>query len=322
MSGNRKFLIAAFLVPALLFLLVFLLFPLGLGFYLSFLDSGRGALDESFSAPFVEFSNYRDVFLFHDGAWREGLWDAVRNTIVYTACVSAGTIALGLMGALLIFRRFKGHSLARTLLLLSWIVPSYVVGVLWGFMWQQEEGIINTLLFDILRFDIFSGWFGVQWDYTLSGELLRPRWLTGENTIWAIIIPAIWHYWPFAMIMFFAGLSAVPREIYEAAELDGAGKSERFFYITLPVLRPVLFLVLLQSLITSVYSFNMVSMMFGSGAGFPGKYGDLIMTYLFRATFQMWNPGTGMALSTLLMGVMAVAVVMWYHSFRKDMKNV
>lgn len=320
-SFNKKRFAALFMSPAFVGLTLFLLLPLVLGVVLSTLESNKSTLEQSFSAPFVGLANYQEALFAGDAPGRKGLWDALRNSVIYTVCVTAGTIILGMMGALLVNRPFRGRTVARTLLLFSWIVPSYVAGMLWGFMWQQDEGIVNTLLFDVIHFDVISGWFGVHWDYTAVGALLKPRWLTGENTIWAIIIPTIWRFWPFAMVMFLAGLGAIPRETYEAAEMDGASKTEQFFHITLPILRPVWILIILQSLVTNVYSFNLVIMMFGNGAGFPGKHGDLLMTYVFRTAFQMWNFGMGAALSTLLMGLMVVVVFLWYRSFREEIQN-
>jgi multiple sugar transport system permease protein len=319
--GRKKSTLVLFLAPSMGVLLLLLLLPVVLGMGLSLLESNKSTLEQSFSAPYVGFSNYREAFWSVDTTARRGLWDAVRNSVIYTVCVTAGTILLGMAGALLVHRNFRGRTVARTLLLFSWIVPSYVAGMLWGFMWQQDEGIINTLLFDVIHFDVLSGWLGVHWDYALTGELVKPRWLTGENTIWAIIVPTVWRFWPFAMIMFLAGLSSIPRETYEAAEMDGASKAEQFFYVTLPILRPVWILIILQSMVVNVYSFNLVIMMFGNGAGFPGKHGDLLMTYVFRTTFQMWNFGMGAALSSMLMGLMVVVIFLWYRSFRGDIQN-
>lgn len=320
LPGSRK-IIFWFLAPSLVALLLFLLLPLLMGGFLSFFESSKGVLEQSFSAPFAGLGNYREALSGGEYPIRKGLWDALRNSIVYTSCVTFGVVVLGMCGALLVNRPFKGRAAARTLLLFSWIVPSYVVGMLWGFMWQQDDGIINTLLFDFFNLDVVSGWFGAHWDYDALGVLQKPRWLTGENTIWAIIIPTIWRFWPFAMVMFLAGLGSIPAEVYEAAEMDGATKGEQFLHITIPMLRPVLILIILQSLVINIYSFNIVIMMFGNGAGFPGKYGDLLMTYVFRNSFQMWNFGVGTALGTMLMAFMVVAVTLWYRTFREDIQN-
>jgi multiple sugar transport system permease protein len=310
-----------FLAPTIISMLILHLFPLVQGILLGFLESNKSTIEQYLGAPWIGLKNYTDLLFNSESSVRQGLWDALRNTFIYSVFVIGGTIIIGLLAAMLVHREFKGRSVARTLLLFSWIVPSYVVGMLWGFMWQQEEGIVNTLIFDVLNFDVWSTWFGVTWQYSDAGILIKPRWLTGENTIWAIVIPTIWRYWPFAMIMFLAGLSSIPKEIYEAAEIDGSGKVEQFFQITLPLLNPVMAVLILNGLITNVYSFNIVIMMFGNGAGFPGKHGDLLMTNIFRNSFQMWNFGVGAAMSTVLMAVMVFVVFIWYKAFREDLSG-
>jgi len=310
-----------FVLPAFLGMLLLHLFPLIQGLWLSFLDSNKSTIEQYLGAPWAGLDNYYTLLLDSESVVRQGLWDAFRNTVVYTVFVTIGTMLLGLAGALLVHRNFRGRGVARTLLIFSWIVPSYVVGIVWGFMWQQEEGIINVFLFEIIHWDVISSWFGATWDYDALGNLIKPRWLTGENTIWAIIIPTIWRFWPYSMIMFLAGLSAVPQEVYEAAEIDGSNRVERFFFITLPLLKPVWMLLILNGLINNVYSFNIVVMMFGNGAGFPGKHGDLLMTNIFRNSFQMWNFGMGAAMSTMLMMFMVMLVFLWYRNFREDLSH-
>ena len=117
----------------------------------------------------------------------------------------------------------RGQKVVRTLMLTPWIVPSYVVAVLWGFMWQSDVGIVNKVL--------------VDYTHLLSD---RPVWLLGPHTMWAIIIPSVWRGLPFAMLIFLAGLQALPKELYEAAAIDGAGALRRFRYITLPLMRPLI----------------------------------------------------------------------------------
>lgn len=307
----------SFLFPLFFFFIVFFL-PLLLGVGISFFHNEKSLVDFFESASFTGFSNYRDLFFSENNSFLNGFLDSLRNTIIYTLCVSVGCIVLGLSGALIVRENFKGVNFVRFFLLLSWVVPTYIVGILWGFMWQQNEGIVNILLFDILHFDVISSFLGATWEYTSAGDLIKPRWLSGSNTIWAIIIPTIWRSWPIYMMMFFVGLSSLPKETYEAAELEGAGKLDCFFQITLPQLRPVFALAILQSVVLNMYSFNLVAMMFGNGSGFPGKYGDLLMTFIYRITFQTWNFGLGAALSTFFMGLMLFVIFFWYRLFRED----
>jgi multiple sugar transport system permease protein len=177
-------------------------------------------------------------------------------------------------------------------------VPSFVVAVLWEFMWQRDAGIVNKVLVD------YTG---------ILSE--RPTWLLGENSMWAIIVPSIWRGIPFAMLIFLAGLQAIPRELNEAAALDGAGPWRRFRHITLPLLRPLLAIQLLFGVIYSAYQFTIPFVMLGSN---PGPSADLMMTLIQRQSFSNNLFGYGAAVSTLLMLAMVVWVGIWYAAFRRD----
>ncbi|MCX5726611.1 MAG: sugar ABC transporter permease [Candidatus Saganbacteria bacterium] len=264
---------------------------------MSFLELNRETLGQYLSAPFAGFKNYYAILFDPRSPIRIGLFDAIRNTAIYTFFVTIGTTGIGMIVALMLNRRFRGRGLVRTLFIFPWIVPTYVTGLLWGFMWQKEVGIVNILLSTIFHVG-------------------KPFWLIGPNTMWAIIIPTIWRNWPFSMLMLLAGLQTIPEELYEAADIDGASPWRKFWMITWPMLKPVWAIMLLFGLIFNVYSFNIVIMMFGFGAGFPGEWGDLMMTNIFRNSFMQWNFGTGAAASVLLMIVMIIFVNIWFRFYK------
>lgn len=289
------------MVPTIIFMLLVHLLPMVQGFWMSFLKLNQFTLGKYLKAPFVGMDNYIGLLFNSDNPVRQGLNFAIRNTAIYAVIVTIGVMIMGLMMALLLNRDFPGRSIARTAMLLPWVVPSYVVGVLWGFMWQQN-GIINYFLVDVLH---------------LFDE--KPFWLLGPNTIWAIIIPTIWRGWPFLMVIFLAGLQTIPEDIYEAATIDGAGKFRQFWNMTLPMLKPVIAVQLLFQIINNVYSYNIVSTMFGNGAGYPGEWGDLLMTALTRQSFGYWSFGSGSAASIMLMFAMLMVVGVWYRAFRSEL---
>ncbi|MBW5445232.1 ABC transporter permease subunit [Cohnella sp. CFH 77786] len=291
----------ALIVPTLLFMLLVHFLPMAQGIIMSTLKLNQFTLARYLHAPFIGLDNYKSLLFDGSNPVRQGMGFAVRNTVIYTIVVTFLVLAWGLAVAMLMNRPFPGRGIARTAMLLPWVVPSYVVGVLWGFMWQQD-GIINYLLVDVLH---------------LMGE--KPFWLIGHNTIWAIIIPTIWRGWPFLMIVFLAALQTIPEDIYEAARIDGAHKLRQFVHITLPLLKPVFAVQLLFQFINNVYSYNIVSTMFGNGAGYPGEWGDLLMTALTRQSFGYWAFGSGSAASFLLMVVMLVFVGIWYRMFRSEL---
>jgi multiple sugar transport system permease protein len=289
-----------FVLPSVIAMLLMHFSPLMQGIYMSFTKLDLYNFSKYLKAPFVGLDNYYAALFDGSSPVRLGLFAAVRNTIIYAIVVTFGTTAIGLGVALLLNREFKGRAIVRTLFLFPWIVPSFVVGILWGFMWQKSNGIINIILYDWLH---------------IPGE--KPFWLIGPATMIAIILPTIWRGWPVSMLMLLAGLQGIPKDYYEAAEIDGANSWQQFKHITMPLLRPVWAIIMLFGMIFNVYSFNIVIMMFGNGAGFPGEWGDLMMTNIFRNAFLSWDFGTGAAVSVLLMAAMMACVSVWYRYYQK-----
>ncbi|MDR2431131.1 MAG: sugar ABC transporter permease [Candidatus Margulisbacteria bacterium] len=301
-----------FISPAVFCLILLHFLPLLQGVWMSMLKLDQFTFSQYLGAPFIGLSNYKDIVL---GLFNPespvgfGFLKALRNTFFYALIVTFGTLGLGMIVAQMLNRAFKGRNILRGLFLFPWIVPTFVVGMLWGFMWQKENGIINIILYDILHLNVLLGWFGVAAE--------KPFWLMGDPlTLAAIIVPTIWRGWPHPMLMLLAGLQGISNDYFEAADIDGANGWRKFWYITFPLLKPVWAILLLFGLIFNVYAFNIVYMMFGNGAGFPGDWGDLMMVNIFRNSFQSWNFGAGAALSLILMTLMLIAVSFWYRFYR------
>lgn len=288
------------IAPALGFMVLVHLIPTAAGFYLSFKNINAFTFAQLFGAPWTGLRNYELILFTEANPIHSGFLDAARNTAIYTALTVAGTLGGGLGLALLMHRQFPGRRIARTLLLTPWIIPSFVVAILWQFMWQSDVGLVNRILVD---------WTGVVGD--------RPVWLLGDNALWAIVIPSIWRGIPLAMLIFLAGLQAVPDELHEAAAIDGAGPIRRFREITLPLLRPLFAVQLLFGVIYSSYQFVIPFVMLGDN---PGTSADLIMTLVVRESFSNSLIGIGAAVSTLMMLAMAVWVAMWFRTFRRDLE--
>ncbi|HYF93765.1 MAG TPA: sugar ABC transporter permease [Symbiobacteriaceae bacterium] len=302
MEWRRNGLAYLMVLPAFFFMMLVHVWPMLQGIYMSFLKLTQFTLKQFLHAPWIGLQNYKDVLLDAENPIRQGLVLAARNTGIYTVAVTLGVMVTAMIVALLLNRNFKGRAWVRTAMLMPWVVPSYVVGVLWGFMWHQDNGLINKIL--------------VDWLHILSD---KPFWLIGPNTIWAIVIPTIWRSWPYVMIVFLAGLQTIPNDLYEAADIDGASLWQKFTRITVPMLKPVIAIQILFQIIYNVYSYNIVIMMFGNGAGHPGDWGDLFMTALVRNSFSRWLFGYGAAFSTVLMLGMMVVVWLWYKIFRQEL---
>lgn len=301
-----------FITPAVLAMLLLHFIPLFQGIWISMLRLNQFTLAKYLSAPFLGMQNYYDVLFNPASPMRLGFFTALRNTFFYTVLVTIGTLGLGMIVALMLNRNFKGRAIVRALFLFPWIVPTFVVGLLWGFMWQKSNGIINIVLYDVIHIHRIVQLFGIP----MSPE--KPFWLMGDpKTLFAIVIPTIWRGWPHPMLMLLAGLQSISNDYYEAADIDGAGGWKKFWCITFPLLKPVWAILLLFALIFNVYAFNIVAMMFGNGAGYPGDWGDLMMTNIFRNSFQRWDFGTGAAVSVMLMILMLTLVNLWYKFYKE-----
>ena len=317
------------ILPCFLLMMAVHFIPVAQGIYMSRLWLTKETLSQYLGAPVVGDYNYRfslDILRLEEDCSKpptvkgqkmcelivkkkemgrdanpitSGLKDATRNTLWYAFFVNVGNIGLGILGAQLLNRPFYGRRLARTLMLMPWIVPTFAVGMLWGFMFKQEEGIINKILVD---------WLGLL--------ATKPAWLRGKLVMAAIIIPTIWRQLPFNIIMFLAALQVVPRELYEAAAIDGAGPFQRFTKITVPYLKPVLAIVSMWGIIFTVFGYNIVVMMFNNPAGYAGEYGDILMPFIQRQSWNMSLFGQGAATAVMMMGGMLVFVAVWYAVFR------
>ena len=298
-AARRRFALALIAPAALFMLLVHGLPTLG-GLWLSSKELNTFTFAQLFGAPSAGLHNYTGIFE-ADSPLRPGFFGAVQNTAVYTFVTVGGTLVGGLAVAVLLNRPIRGQRLIRTLMLTPWIVPSFVVALLWQFMWQSDVGIVNKILVD------YTGILST-----------RPVWLTGEASLWAIIIPSIWRGLPFAMLIFFAGLQAIPPELSEAAAIDGAGPWRRFRHITLPLLRPLIAIQLLFGVIYAAYQYAIPVVMLGST---PGPDADLMMTLIVRQSFQNNLFGFGAAASVLLTLTMFVWVLAWWRIFRRDLEG-
>ena len=288
----------AMVLPSILALVIVQLIPNIQGLYISFLKLNQFTFKKFLKAPFAGLQNYYDVLVNPDSIIRAGLFESIRNSVIFTVVMLLATIVFGLVLALILNQEFKGRSLARTLLLLPWVVPTYIVGLLAGFMWGYE-GIINRILVDVLHI------------------LPEPLyWKSGSLALVTIIITTLWRFFPMTMLMYLAALQGIPKDFYEAADIDGATALQKFRYITLPALKPVTAMMVLFGLIQHVYSFNIASMMFGNGAGYPGEWGDLVMTNLNRNSFALMQYGTGGAASIILMFFVIGFVAIWLRVFK------
>lgn len=181
----------------------------------------------------------------------EVFWISLKNTVYWILGVIVLQLLLGFVTALLLNREFRWRGLARALILIPWVTPSVITALMWRWMYDGNNGVINDLL---VRIGLLKSYF---------------PWLANSSTaLPAIMVALMWQGFPFFAIMILAGLQAIPRTLYEAAEVDGATRLQMFGRITLPMLTPILLTSILLRIIWVANSMDVIFVMTGGGPGY------------------------------------------------------
>ena len=256
------------LAPALAFTLTFALYPVVDSFVLS--------LHRIFSAmpdlgqPFVGFENYRELAA--DPVARQ----AFLVTVGFVICSTVLELSLGLGIALVIHEHFPGRGWVRAAALIPWAIPTVVASQMWRFIFNDQYGLANLVL------------FGDQ-----VAEYVP--WLAYPGFAWvAIVLADVWKTSSFAGLLILAGLQVIPDELYDAARIDGANVWQRFWRITLPLLRPALLLALLFRTMDAFRVFDLVFVMTQGG---PGGATQVLQFYGYKALFTEGRVGYGATIS-------------------------
>src|SRR5260221_6239785 len=227
---NRNFLGALFMLPAAVILLVFLTYPLGLGVWLGVTDTKIGR-----AGHFVGFENY--ISLLNDSVFRLSVF----NTIFYTVVASVAKFGLGLWLALILNNHMPFKAIIRAIVLLPFIVPTVLSAIAWWWIYDAQFSIISWSLVKLGLIDRYIDFLGQPWMARMS-----------------VIVANIWRGIPFVAITLLAGLQTIPPSMYEAATLDGATGWQRFRYITLPMLSPIIAVVMTFSVLFTFTDFQLI----------------------------------------------------------------
>ncbi len=279
-----------FTLPALLYMLVFVGYPTVDNIILSLQDVNVMTVASKVK-EFVGLSNYFE--LFQDPV----LKIAIRNTFYFTIACIFFQFIIGFALALFFNLKFSLAKPLRGFLMIAWMIPLTVTSVLFKFMFSVSGGIINEIL---MYFHIISK--PVEW-------LLQPA-----SALWSTIICNIWIGIPFNMILITTGLSTIPAEIYESSSIDGANPLQKFFYITLPLLKPSLEAVLILGFI---YTFKVFDVIYVMTQGGPVNATELLSTFAYRVSFAEFSFSKGAATANILF-VILFAIGLFYLKLIKD----
>ncbi|MFE1442679.1 carbohydrate ABC transporter permease [Streptomyces sp. NPDC058739] len=268
------------LLPALVFELLVHLVPMLMGIVMSFKELTQFYIRDWAAAPWSGLDNFKMAVDF-DAPVGEALLRSFWTTCLFTVCSVGLCWLIGMAAAVFLQEQFRGRGLLRTLFLVPYALPVYAAVITWVFMFQHDNGLVNHVLHDQLG---------------LTDE--PSFWLIGDNAFWALLTVSVWKGWPFAFLTLMAGLQNIPRDMYEAASLDGAGMWKQIRHITLPALRPVNQVLVLVLFLWTFNDFNTPYVLFGKAAP---ESADLISVHIYQTSFQTWNFGTGSAMSVLLL---------------------
>ncbi|AKJ09504.1 ABC transporter permease [Streptomyces incarnatus] len=268
------------LLPALLLELLVHLVPMVIGIVMSFKELTQFYIRDWAGAPWSGLGNYRMSVNF-DAPVGEALLHSFFVTVGFTLLSVGLCWLIGTAAAVFMQDTFRGRGLLRALFLVPYALPVYAAVITWVFMFQHDNGLVNHVLHDQLH---------------LTGK--PSFWLIGDNSFYALLTVSVWRGWPFAFLIVMAGLQNIPRELYEAAALDGAGMWQQVRRITLPSLRPVNQVLVLVLFLWTFNDFNTPYVLFGRSAP---EAADLISVHIYQASFVTWNFGTGSAMSVLLL---------------------
>jgi multiple sugar transport system permease protein/sn-glycerol 3-phosphate transport system permease protein len=258
--------------PNLTLFAIFTYWPLIYNFYLSFVRWNflRPRM------PFVWFNNYIDVFTDRQ------FWLIMLNTLTFTVCSVGFTLLLGLALALLINQPLRYRNTARAVLFSPVVMSGAVVAVVWSYIFDPRYGLVEQLL----------GFAGVA----------SPDWL--GDPFWAmpaVILVYVWKNVGYAVVIYLAGLQGIPRELYDAARVDGAGATDRFWHVTLPGLSPVAFFLSITSLLACFQSFDIVKVLTDGG---PAIATTTLIYHLYDLGFVSYDAGQAGVMAMVLFGLM------------------
>jgi multiple sugar transport system permease protein len=277
-----------FLTPAILILVLVLLYPVLYGLRLSLYD---WTLRDISKAPvWYGLGNYFE--LVKNPFFRT----SVMVTLKFTSVVVAAEVFLGLVLALLLEERMKGIRLFRTIFVLPIMIAPVVVGVIWRFLYDPSFGLINYLL----------GKVGIA-----------PKlWLADPSiALWSIIITDIWQWTPFVFLLLLAALQGVPRELLEAAYVDGANYWQNLFLVKLPLIKA---LIGLTAALRLIDAFRGLVVMYIMTFGGPGMSTEILSLHLYKTAFTSQRLGLASAIGVILLGIILAITGVMAYGFRKE----
>ena len=277
-----------FVLPAFLIMAAVVFYPLLYNFDLSFQNMD---LYHARSPSYIGVDHYREIL---GSGQFAGLF---LKTLIWTVlCVSAHVV-LGIAAALLLNTDTPGRTVFRALLILPWAMPQYSTARAWRGMFNYEYGAVNLILGRL-------GLDPVPWFTDPTAAFMAP------------VIANVWLGFPFMMVVALGGLQAIPRELYEAAEVDGAGFWTRLWRITLPMLRPVMAPAIALGTIWTFNNLNVIWLV--THGGLPADRTHILVTYVYKAAFTYYRYSYAAAFSVVILFILLALVILYIRVSRLE----
>ncbi|HVP44444.1 MAG TPA: sugar ABC transporter permease [Terriglobales bacterium] len=284
------------MTPAALIIFLFVAYPFAWGVWMSLTNKQIGMPWSQ--VQFVGLRNYVDL-----ATKDKVFWTTTFNSFVYTGVATIVKFILGIWLALLLNRMVRFQRFVRAAVLLPWIVPTVLSTIAFLWIFDPDFSVINWTL---RQFAVWMGWGPVRGPLWLADPLLALASVTFVN---------IWRGVPFYAIFFLAGLQTINPELYEAAAIDGASAWQRFWYVTLPGIRPIIVVVLVFSVIVTFSDFQVVYVLTRGG---PANSTHLFATYAYQVAMMGTRLGLGAAVSLFMFPVLAVLIILQLLYVRRE----
>ncbi len=275
----------SFIAPNFLGFAIFTLGPIILAFVMAFME-----WDGNNPMKFVGLSNFKDIFT------DERFMASLKNTVVYSLFTVPFTLAVALGLAVLLNRPLKGRNFFRTVTFFPYVTSLVAVAAVWNMLFTPAKGgIMNQLLMNVLH-------------------MAPSKWAASPKTVMlTIILFSIWKNMGYYMVIYLAGLQGISEDLYEAAALDGAGGWQKFWYVTLPQLKPTTFFVTIILIINCFKVYDIVYMLAGGSNGVINKSATVLVYYIYEEAFRNWKLGRASVASLVLFAIVLVITVIQFR---------
>ena len=240
---------------------------------------------------FVGFQNFATIFA------TSQFWSVLVNSIIWTIGITIGQTVLGMLAALILNRRFLGRTALRALVVIPWVMPGVIAGVLWKLLYDPSLGPIDQLL----------SFIGLGNGTNFLGD--------PSTALLAVMVVAIWKGFPLSAVMYTAAYQNVPEELREAARLDGAGPWRIFTSVVLPSMAPT---IRSTVLLTTVWTFNYFDLTYVMTQGGPGNSTEIFPTAIYRIAFQDVNYGLSSAYGVISVAILSIFTVLYLRQLNKS----